>query len=107
MFLVMMLKEKRDLMPLLVKFGVAVALSFAGFLYSRLRTRKTKPYLPPPPSLRGSGLRCSLLLINLVLIIIIFYFFCILNFVIILIIQIFAVRLVLEEMIVVKMIFRP
>ncbi|XP_022724778.1 protein CHUP1, chloroplastic-like isoform X2 [Durio zibethinus] len=49
MFVVMMLKEKRDLRPLLVKFGVAVALSFAGFLFSRLRTRKTKPSLPPPP----------------------------------------------------------
>ncbi|OMO70924.1 hypothetical protein CCACVL1_18569 [Corchorus capsularis] len=46
----MMLKEKRDLRPLLVKFGVAIALSFAGFLYSRLKTRKIKPYLPPPPS---------------------------------------------------------
>ncbi|XWS12015.1 hypothetical protein CRYUN_Cryun37aG0054000 [Craigia yunnanensis] len=57
MFFVMMLKEKRDLRPLLVKFGVAVALSFAGFLYSRLRTRKTKPYLPPPPSLRVSDRR--------------------------------------------------
>ncbi|GMJ14240.1 hypothetical protein like AT1G52080 [Hibiscus trionum] len=34
-----MFKEKRDSNPLLVKFGVAaVAVSFAGFLYSRLRT---------------------------------------------------------------------
>ncbi|KAK8976854.1 hypothetical protein V6N11_047621 [Hibiscus sabdariffa] len=34
-----MLKEKRDSNPLLVKFGVAaVAVSFAGFLCSRLRT---------------------------------------------------------------------
>ncbi|XVF25069.1 hypothetical protein REPUB_Repub13aG0181900 [Reevesia pubescens] len=54
----MMLKEKRDLRPLLVKFGVAIALSFAGFLYSRFRTRKTKPFLPPPPSLRVSD-RCN------------------------------------------------
>ncbi|XVF74484.1 hypothetical protein PTKIN_Ptkin13bG0114100 [Pterospermum kingtungense] len=50
----MMLKEKRDLRHLLVKFGVAVALSFAGFLYSRIRTRKTEPYLPPPSSLMAS-----------------------------------------------------
>ncbi|XVE52002.1 hypothetical protein DITRI_Ditri02bG0085400 [Diplodiscus trichospermus] len=49
----MMFKEKRDLRPLLVELGVAIALSFAGLLYSRLRTRKTKPYLPPP-SLRVS-----------------------------------------------------
>ncbi|XVF26873.1 hypothetical protein REPUB_Repub14bG0057300 [Reevesia pubescens] len=51
-----MFKEKRD--SLLVKFGVAIALSFSGFLYSRVRTRKTKTYLPPPPSLRVSD-RCS------------------------------------------------
>ncbi|XP_022715063.1 protein CHUP1, chloroplastic-like isoform X2 [Durio zibethinus] len=54
----MMLNEKRDLRHLLVKFGVAVAFSFAGFLYSQLRTRKTKPYLPPPPSMRVSD-RCG------------------------------------------------
>ncbi|XVE88788.1 hypothetical protein DITRI_Ditri19aG0097100 [Diplodiscus trichospermus] len=54
MFIVMTLKEKTDLRPLLVKFGVAIALSFAGFLYSRLWTRRTKPYLPPPPSLHVS-----------------------------------------------------
>ncbi|KAK6284454.1 hypothetical protein POUND7_003406 [Theobroma cacao] len=50
----MMLKAKRDLRPLLVKFGLAVALSFAGFLFSRLRTRKFRPYLPRPPSPRVS-----------------------------------------------------
>ncbi|XVF86725.1 hypothetical protein PTKIN_Ptkin18bG0065100 [Pterospermum kingtungense] len=50
----MMFKERRDLRPLLVEFGVAFALSFAGFLYSRLRTRQTKPYLPPRPALRVS-----------------------------------------------------
>lgn len=51
-----MFKEKRDLKPLWIEFGVAVALSFAGFLYSRHRTRQTRPYLPPRPSLRVSGL---------------------------------------------------
>ncbi|XP_039004596.1 protein CHUP1, chloroplastic-like isoform X1 [Hibiscus syriacus] len=50
-----MSREKRDLRPLLLKFAVAVAISSAGFIYSRRRTRKTKPYLPlPPPSRRVS-----------------------------------------------------
>ena len=40
--------KNRDIKPLLVKFGVALALSFAGFLYSRLRTRRIKPSQPPP-----------------------------------------------------------
>lgn len=45
----MMVREKRDINPLLLKFGVALALSFAGFLYSRFRTRRVKPSQPPPP----------------------------------------------------------
>ncbi|XP_050384167.1 protein CHUP1, chloroplastic-like [Argentina anserina] len=44
--------KNRDIKPLLVKFGVALALSFAGFLYSRFRTRRIKPSQPPP---RSSG----------------------------------------------------
>lgn len=43
--------KNRDIKPLLLKFGVALALSFAGFLYSRLRTRRIKPSQPPPHSL--------------------------------------------------------
>lgn len=49
----MMVREKRDINPLLLKFGVALALSFAGFLYSRLRARRIK-LSPPPPSPRSS-----------------------------------------------------
>lgn len=51
----MMTKERKDIRPLLVKFGVALALSFAGFLYSRIRTKRINPSddsspSPPPPS---------------------------------------------------------
>ncbi|XP_062087588.1 protein CHUP1, chloroplastic isoform X2 [Humulus lupulus] len=49
----MKLKEKGDMKPLMLKFGLALALSFAGFIYSRLRTRRIKPALPPPPSPRS------------------------------------------------------
>ncbi|KAL6140790.1 hypothetical protein ACLB2K_059083 [Fragaria x ananassa] len=42
--------KTRDIKPLLVKFGVALALSFAGFLYSRLRMRRIKPSQPSPRS---------------------------------------------------------
>ncbi|KAF3450669.1 hypothetical protein FNV43_RR06758 [Rhamnella rubrinervis] len=52
--LVMMGGEKSNIKPLLVKFGVALALSFAGFIYSRFRNRTIKPSLPPPPSPRSS-----------------------------------------------------
>lgn len=50
-----MVREKRDINPLLLKFGVALALSFAGFLYSRFRTRRVKPSQPPPTSPRSSN----------------------------------------------------
>ena len=50
----MMVKEQRDIKPLLLKFGVALAISFAGFLYSRLRTKRINPS-PPPPSPRSLG----------------------------------------------------
>ncbi|GMH17637.1 hypothetical protein Nepgr_019478 [Nepenthes gracilis] len=54
----MMLKERKGINPLLIKFGIALALSFAGFLYSRIRTKRIKPpqsrqspppLAPPPP----------------------------------------------------------
>ena len=59
----MKMKEKSDIKPLILKFGMALALSFAGFIYSRLRTRRIKPSLPPPPSPRSSGLNFSSLLV--------------------------------------------
>ncbi|KAJ1380677.1 hypothetical protein SESBI_45818 [Sesbania bispinosa] len=46
--------EKRGVKPTLLKFGLAVALSFAGFLYSRLRTGRIKPSTKSPPSGHGS-----------------------------------------------------
>lgn len=49
----MQAREKRDINPVLLKFGVALALSFAGFLFSRFRTRRIKSS-PPPPSPRSS-----------------------------------------------------
>ncbi|CAK7356783.1 unnamed protein product [Dovyalis caffra] len=48
----MMVKDKRDIRPALVKFGVALALSFAGFLLARLKSNRNKssqpPHAPPP-----------------------------------------------------------
>ncbi|CAK9310663.1 unnamed protein product [Citrullus colocynthis] len=45
------MENKRDLMkPILFKFGVALAISFAGFLCSRSRQRNKRPPLPPPSS---------------------------------------------------------
>ncbi|RDX81416.1 Protein CHUP1, chloroplastic, partial [Mucuna pruriens] len=38
----MMIREERGVKPVLLKFGLALALSFAGFIYSRLRTRRIK-----------------------------------------------------------------
>ncbi|XP_043718662.1 protein CHUP1, chloroplastic-like [Telopea speciosissima] len=61
--LLMMMKEKRDMRPLFLKFGVALALSFAGFLYSQLRTRRNRPSPPPlmapppPPPPSGDGFK--------------------------------------------------
>ncbi|GAB4842320.1 hypothetical protein Ancab_012290 [Ancistrocladus abbreviatus] len=52
----MMITEKQRTKLLLIKFGAALALSFAGFLYSRRRTKRIKPppqllpSLPPSPS---------------------------------------------------------
>ncbi|KAJ4958103.1 hypothetical protein NE237_025214 [Protea cynaroides] len=36
------MKYNRDMRPLLLKFGVALVFSFAGFLYSKLRTRRMR-----------------------------------------------------------------
>ncbi|KAJ1385994.1 Peptidase S9A, N-terminal domain [Sesbania bispinosa] len=51
----LMIKEERGVKPTLLKFGLAVALSFAGFLYSRLQTRRIKPSTKSPPSVSFSG----------------------------------------------------
>ncbi|GAB2293451.1 hypothetical protein Dimus_027651 [Dionaea muscipula] len=49
--MMMSLKERKGIDPALLKFGVALALSFAGFLYSRMRAKRIKPPLAPlPPS---------------------------------------------------------
>ena len=44
----MMVKEQREIKPLLLKFGVALAISFAGFFYSRLRTKRIKLFIFRP-----------------------------------------------------------
>ncbi|CAK9165325.1 unnamed protein product [Ilex paraguariensis] len=44
----MMMKDKRDIRPVLLKFGVALALSLGGILYSILRTKRIKPSQSPP-----------------------------------------------------------
>uniref|UniRef100_A0A2P2NGS8 Uncharacterized protein n=1 Tax=Rhizophora mucronata TaxID=61149 RepID=A0A2P2NGS8_RHIMU len=51
-----MAKEKKDIKPILVQLGVAVALSFAGFLFSHIRTRGRKSSKPPhSPQSSGCG----------------------------------------------------
>lgn len=42
------MREKRDFGPVLLKFGVAVALSIGGILYTILRNKRTKPSKRPP-----------------------------------------------------------
>ncbi|GFZ04217.1 actin binding protein family [Actinidia rufa] len=50
----MIVRERREIGPALLKFGMALALSLGGILYSVLRTKRIKPSrslppLPPPP----------------------------------------------------------
>ncbi|KAG6593496.1 Protein CHUP1, chloroplastic, partial [Cucurbita argyrosperma subsp. sororia] len=46
-----MMEEKTDLVkPVLFKFGVVLAISFASFMYSRFRIRNKRPSLAPPSS---------------------------------------------------------
>ncbi|XP_020228514.1 protein CHUP1, chloroplastic [Cajanus cajan] len=45
----MVIREERGVKPVLLKFGLALAVSFAGFLFSRLRIRRIKP----PKSRKG------------------------------------------------------
>ncbi|KAK7261759.1 hypothetical protein RIF29_28078 [Crotalaria pallida] len=42
----MIMGEEKGVKPALLKFGLALALSFAGFIYSRLNTRRIKPSSP-------------------------------------------------------------
>ncbi|XP_010545660.1 PREDICTED: protein CHUP1, chloroplastic [Tarenaya hassleriana] len=52
-------KHKRDINLLVLQFGAAIAVSFAGFLYSRFRKhRRTKPTLPSLP-VRSPDDRCG------------------------------------------------
>ncbi|KAL2493172.1 actin binding protein family [Abeliophyllum distichum] len=44
-----MVREKRDIRPVLLKFGVAVALSLGGILYTLFKTKKIKPNKSQPP----------------------------------------------------------
>lgn len=68
--------KNRDIKPLLLKVGVAFALSFAGFLFSRLKTRKMKPSLPPPRSPCSSGLSSHFILISFICVFYVFSFCC-------------------------------
>ncbi|XP_039052260.1 protein CHUP1, chloroplastic-like isoform X2 [Hibiscus syriacus] len=54
-----MSREKRGLRSILLKFGVVVAISSAGLLYARIRTRKTKRHLPSPTLSRRVSDCCS------------------------------------------------
>ncbi|KDP40837.1 hypothetical protein JCGZ_24836 [Jatropha curcas] len=46
-----MMKDKKDIRPVLFKIGAALALSFAGFLFSRMKSRRAKfPRLDRSPS---------------------------------------------------------
>ncbi|KAI9109533.1 hypothetical protein K1719_019587 [Acacia pycnantha] len=51
----MTVRGKNDISPVLLKFGVALAFSLAGFLFSRLRTRRTNPSATPPSSQPSGG----------------------------------------------------
>lgn len=42
-FLNVMVREEKGMKPILLKCGLALALTFAGFLYSHFRTRRIKP----------------------------------------------------------------
>lgn len=41
--LILMMREEKGAKPFIVKLGLALALSFAGFIYSRFRARRIKP----------------------------------------------------------------
>ncbi|XP_027340228.1 protein CHUP1, chloroplastic-like isoform X2 [Abrus precatorius] len=51
----MMIREEKGVKPILLKVGLALALSFAGFLYSRLRPRRIRPSKPRKGRRSGHG----------------------------------------------------
>ena len=52
--------EKKDARHILLKLGMALALSFAGFLYSRFKRKRIGSARPPPSSESlGSQFRIS------------------------------------------------
>ncbi|CAL0308737.1 unnamed protein product [Lupinus luteus] len=53
-FLNFIVKEKKVMKPIAVKCGLALALTFAGFLYSRRRLRRIKPSHKGHPSGHGN-----------------------------------------------------
>ncbi|KAE9616179.1 hypothetical protein Lalb_Chr04g0263011 [Lupinus albus] len=53
-FLNFIVKEKKVMKPIVVKCGLALALTFAGFLYSRRRVRRIKPSPKGHPSGHGN-----------------------------------------------------
>lgn len=57
-----MVREKRDIRPVLLKFGVAFALSLGGILYTLSKNKKIKPNKsqPPQPSQDLGGESCEL-----------------------------------------------
>lgn len=63
-------REEKGMKPIVLKFGLALALTFAGFVYCRIRVRRIKPS-PTSPRRHPSGL--FLLHINISLF---FSFFC-------------------------------
>lgn len=63
-----MMEEKTDLVkPVLFKFGVVLAISFASFMYSRFRIRNKRPSLAPPSSSSSGSSIQSLMLHQYVL----------------------------------------
>lgn len=51
----MRVRENSEINPILLRFGVALAFSLAGFLFSRFRTRRIKPSITTLPSDHPSG----------------------------------------------------
>lgn len=58
-FLIAMSDLKSYIRPTLLRFGVVLALSYAGFHYFRIRRRRAKSLLPPPSPPKASGMWCS------------------------------------------------
>ncbi|XP_027336365.1 protein CHUP1, chloroplastic-like isoform X2 [Abrus precatorius] len=57
-FLIVIAREDKGMKPILLKCGLALALTFAGFLYSHIRTKRIKPS-PTSPRRHASGRRAA------------------------------------------------